>query len=302
MGESAELGSADDDLPNDGARPSRHAGRTIVPVADDVGDAGDVVLDVTFETSSDTLKKTRKAALEAARKAGPGVKPPPSSSLKPRIRVAYRVSLDALRKHSKYFYNLLSNSQFREAKLVSDAHARLAGMGIQPRGAPLEDLPWITIVDDDEATRAAGREAAFEDMLRVMHQKPPRAARVTMSYAATLAIIADRFDCVAAVSHSLNLDGKLKWPATSNRPMRDEQGRMTDTEQVLRQKVLVAWLLGQPIRLHQATRELIMRGSSLWSAFHDSDADLTAAWWNLPDGLERKYFSMSQKVSLNRRG
>jgi hypothetical protein len=33
-----------------------------------------------------------------------------------------------------------------------------------------------------------------------------------------------------------------------------------------------------------------MRGSTLWSEFYDPDANnMTAAWWNLPDGLEGRY-------------
>lgn len=255
--------------------------RTII-----VTETGDIILDVTFETSSDTLRRSRKATLLASRKAG--TKPPPPSALKPKVRVAYRVSLEALKKSSKYFTNLLSNPSFREAKLIADVHGKLGLNNVKPGQAEVGDLPWIAITDDDEATQATGRENAFEDILNIIHQKPPKAARVTMSYVTTLAILADRFDCVNAVARALNNDIKFKWPLTSTRPFFDEKGKATDTEQVLRQKILVAWLLGQPMRLHQSTRELILRGSSLWSAFHDADSDMTAAWWTLPDGLERK--------------
>ncbi|KAM5351924.1 hypothetical protein ACJ41O_004647 [Fusarium nematophilum] len=278
MGESGTAAPAD----ADGSEPSH--GNRIRTV--DIDAAGDIVLDVIFETSVGTLKKTRKAVVAASKKAG--TQPPKASDLKSRVRVAYRVSLAVLKKHSKYFSNLLSNSQFLEARLISGAHDKLAGMGIKPSEADIEDLPWIPITDDDDASKAAGRELAMEDILNIIHQRPPTTSRGTMSYVTTLAIVADRFDCVASVARVLNTELKFKWPLTSTKPLRSEDGRPTDAEQVLRQKVLVAWLLGQPMRLQQSTRELIMRGSSLWSEFHDPDTDMTAAWWNLPDGLEEE--------------
>ncbi|KAL7821382.1 hypothetical protein V8C44DRAFT_7563 [Trichoderma aethiopicum] len=247
-----------------------------------VADAGDIVLDVTFETSKETLRKTGKATAYAARK--PGGAPQPT--LKTKVRVAYRVSQAALKKHSKYFNNLLSNSSFREAGLIAEAHKKLADRGIKPAEADAADLPWITITDDDEATKAAGREHAFEDMLRIMHQKPPKTARVALQDAATIAILADRFDCITLVARSI-LNG-VRWPVTTTKPYTDESGRITDAEETLRQKVLVSLLLGNGMKLHQAARELITRGSRLWSDFQDHDEGLTAAWWHLPDGIEEE--------------
>jgi hypothetical protein len=139
-------------------------------------------------------------------------------------------------------------------------------------------------------TQAAGRELVFEDMLRIMHQKPPRAAAVTMSFVTTLAITADRFDCTAVVARALATQFKFKWPLTSGAKttLQPEHERALQAEQVLRQKILVSWLLNQPIRLPQSSRELIVRGSRLWSPFHEHSPDMTAAWWNLPDGLEQE--------------
>ncbi|KAF7558343.1 hypothetical protein G7046_g5813 [Stylonectria norvegica] len=252
----------------------------------DVAPAGDIVLDVTFETSTATLKKSRKDALVESRRTG--LEPTQPSAFRPKVRVAYRVSLETLKKHSKYFSNLLGNPRFSETRLISEVHESLAARKIKPGEASAGDLPKIAIVDDDEATKAAGRENALEDMLNIIHQKSPKTTRVTMSYATTLAIVADRFDCATAISRALNNELKFKWPLTSNKPLRAADGTPTDTEQALRQKILVAWLLGQAMRLQQSTRELIMRGSTLWSDFHDPDSDMTAAWWNLPDGLEEE--------------
>lgn len=282
MGESGTAASAE----ADGSEASK---KDLPPVVE-IDSAGDIVLDVTFETSAGTLNQTRKAELAASRKAG--TQPPDRSTLKSKVRVAYRVNLSVLKKHSKYFSNLLSNSQFREAKLISDIHEKLAQLKINATEADVEDLPWIPITDDDDATKAAGRENAMEDILNIIHQRPTKTSRGTMSYVTTLAVVADRFDCVAAVARVLNTELKFKWPLTSNKPLRSDDGRPTEAEQVLRQKILVAWLLGQPMRLQQSTREIIMRGSTLWSEFYDPDANsMTAAWWNLPDGLEGRYNS-----------
>ncbi|KAI6779808.1 uncharacterized protein J7T54_003732 [Emericellopsis cladophorae] len=247
---------------------------------------GDIVLDVVFETSIDTLRKSRKIALAAARRAGSSALPLPE--LKTKVEAAYRVNLETLKRNSKYFTNLLYNPQFQEAKTIEYAHDALRARGADPKKVDAGDLPWIKIADDDEASKAAGREHVFEDLLLMMHSKPIKTTKLTMPYVTTLAITADRFDCTPALSRALNGEYKFKWPLTTGKPMRDENGRATEAEQLIRQKILVAWLLGQPMRLHNATRELIMRGSSHWSAFHDEAVDSMAAWCTLPDGLEHE--------------
>lgn len=292
MGESASTRSADGPVPEGQDPPPSHvpdeigSGNTVILVAPH----GDIVLDVTFKTSPETIRKSRKSALAAARRAGGTSVPAGAASLdyKPIAKIAYRVSLGALKSHSKYFANLLSNTQFGEARLIADGHADLKGRGVALSDAKSEELPWVAITDDDEATKAAGRENIFEDMLRIVHQLPPKVTRVNMAFVATLAITADRFDTVAAIARCLNNELKFKWPITSNRPLQDDSGRPTDVEQTLRQKVLVSWLLNQPLRLHNSSKELIMRGSILWCTSSDSDTGNTAAWWSLPDGLERE--------------
>lgn len=280
MGESVVAAPADGNALDDSSV------KDACPNVIDVAAQGDIILHVTFETSLDTLRRSRKAALATSRKAGPSESPLPH--LQPEVRVAYRVSLETLKKHSKYFSNLLSNSQFREAKLIKDAHESLKAKGIKPSAAPATDLPWIAITDDDEATKTAGREHIFEDILLIIHYKPPGSSRMTMAYVSTLAITADRFDCTAAVAKYLNQNHgdpnkRFKWPVTSGNRL------LADVEEVLRQKILVSWFLGQHMRLMHATREIIIRGSRCWSAYRDEDCEMGAVWWNLPDGLERKW-------------
>ncbi|KAG6009253.1 hypothetical protein E4U21_002857 [Claviceps maximensis] len=279
-----------------------------------ISDAGDIILSVTFLTSAATLKRARKAAPVPSRPPPPprphhddDPSPSPSPSLHAvlvaKLTISYRVSLAALTENSLYFRNLLTNPSFREAQRISSTHAALFARGTPPSKATALHLPWVAITDDDEATQAAARQEPLEDMLRMMHGLPiirgksasagaaTAAARVVpISYVTTLAIIADRFDATAIVSRSL-ADLKFKWPLTSTRPYVDEAGRATDVEGALRQKILLAWLLNQPMRLHRESRELITRGSRLWSAYppsREEETALSAAWWNLPEGIEEE--------------
>ena len=263
--------------------PADSASKLEFDVVDIVPD-GDIVLDVTFETSKETLKAARKAA-----KPRPGQKDA-APVLKPRTRVGYRVELAVLKQNSKYFDNLLSDTRFAEARAIEASFEKLSLKSVKPSEADAADLPVVRIHEDDEATRSAGQDSAFEDLLRILHRKQSTSKAVTMHYLAVLAVLADRFDCIAIVSRYLNAL-KYKWPATQTRLARDDGPALSRaTEETLRQKILVSWLLDQPPKLHAATRELIMYGSRRWSAFLDEDDGEhdTAAWWDLPDDLESK--------------
>ncbi|KAG6264905.1 hypothetical protein E4U49_001333 [Claviceps purpurea] len=260
-----------------------------------ISDTGDIVLSVTFLNSPETLKRARKAALR--KPPGPSTRPddsgPSRAVLAAKLTLPYRVNLSSLTKHSLYFSNLLTNPSFQEAQRISSIHAAITARGIKPSEANPLHLPWVSITDDDEATQSASRQEPLEDMLRIMHGLlVKRTARVAMMYVTTLAIIADRFDATAVVARGL-ADLKFKWPLTRNRPYVDEAGRTTGVEGALRQKILLAWLLNQPVRLHRETRELILRGSRLWGAYapeedEGGEMDLSAAWWNLPEGIEEE--------------
>ncbi|KXX73828.1 hypothetical protein MMYC01_201199 [Madurella mycetomatis] len=247
----------------------------------DIAPDGDIVLDVTFDTSKETLKAARKAAKP---RPGQQITPP---VLKPRVRLGYRVQLAVLKQNSKYFDNLLGDTRFAEAKSIEAGFQRLSLSNVKPSEADARDLPVVKIHEDDEATRAAGLDSAFGDLLRILHRKQTTAKPVTMHNLGVLAVLADRFDCTAIVSRYLSAL-KYKWPATQTRLSRDDGPALSRAaEETLRQKILVSWLLDQPLKMHAATRELILYGSRKWSAFVDEDTN-TAAWWDLPDDLENE--------------
>ncbi|ROW03752.1 hypothetical protein VMCG_05416 [Cytospora schulzeri] len=269
---------------------------------------GDVLLEVTFETSKSTLQATRKALPKP--RPGQREPPPPQPLLKPQIHLAYRVDLDTLKKHSKYFTNLLGDTRFQEARTIESRFKDLSLRGEKPSDLDPEHLPRVSITDDDEATRSAGREDVFRDMLRVLHGGGIVTRPVTILYVATLAVMADRFACTAAVSRYLGTGLKFKWPATPlPKPSGEVDGMASlspAAEEVLRQKILVSWLLDQPVRFQAATKELVLFGSHRWSAEgaeeEDEDAEngsrsmadaatasrQEALWWYLPDELEEE--------------
>ena len=251
----------------------------------DIAPKGDAVLDVTFETSKETLRASRKATQpRAGQKSAP-----PRPVLKSTIRLAYRVEVNTLKKQSKYFDNLLGDTRFEEARTVIEALKALSLRNAKPEDLDAKDLPWIKIVDDDEATRSAGREAVFSDLLRILHGKDVITKPPTMLYVTNLAVLADQFLCTGPVSRYLNTGIKFKWPVTQGRAPREGGLRITaGTEEVIRQKILASWLLDQPTKLHAATRELLLYGSHQWSPYAEPEESRGATWWDLQDDLESK--------------
>ncbi|GAP88603.1 putative hydroxyproline-rich glyco protein [Rosellinia necatrix] len=301
----------------DPSEPSRSGGEQR-PHVIVISERGDVILDATFQNSKGTIRAARKSA-QAARQhhASRGEGPP--SPPQQQVRLAFRADLAVLRRQSKYFDKLLGDARFREAKDVAAALAALSLRGVGPGDADAAELPWVRIRDDDAATPYAFRELAFADLLRILHGRGAEtaAAQVNMAFVTTLAVLADRFDCAAAVSRYVATGLKFKWPVTSRGggglgnnsnsnsnnnnnnhklPLsRDDGGSgfggmSRANENVLRQKILVSWLLNQPGKFQAATRELIMNGSCKWSAFGEEqdDAATSATWWYLQDGLEQE--------------
>jgi hypothetical protein len=192
-------------------------------------------------------------------------------------RVLYRVRLDTLKKKSKYFELLLGSDKFEEGKNIAEVFDSLQSRGISPTEANPTDLPRIAITDDDDSTRMAGREVVLGDLLRILHGADGT-MRLSIPYLSTLAIMADRFDCNEVIGRYVN-SKKFPGPQTF--------GVMTAvTEEALRQKILVSWLLDDQTKLASATKELILRGSLRWSGDDTVEKDHQAIWWDLQDGLE----------------
>ncbi|KAI0393543.1 hypothetical protein F5Y17DRAFT_304234 [Xylariaceae sp. FL0594] len=274
------------------SEPNHHGSSPEVIV---ISPQGDVVLDATFQNSKETIRSANKAA--RAKHTSLRNPQPQQPAPKPRARLAFRVDLAVLKTQSKYFEKLLGDSHFKETKDIADAFSALSLKNLKPKDAGVEDLPWVKIHDDDEAASYAYRENVFADLLRILHGQDVQTSQppITMSFVTTLAVFADRFDCTASVSRYVSTKLKFKWPVTNLRKPRDDGSSSFSTmsranENVLRQKILVSWLLNQPGKFQAATRELIMNGSCRWSSFGEEDDETStgATWWFLQDGLEQE--------------
>ncbi|KAI1388944.1 uncharacterized protein F4822DRAFT_263107 [Hypoxylon trugodes] len=272
-----------DDSPRapDADAPEPNPTGTLPEVVNIVED-GDIILDVIFENSKDTIRSARATQ---SRLASRELQPAP----KRKARLAFRVNLKVLKSQSKYFEKLLTDGRFKEAKDITGAFAALSLKNVKPEAADVKDLPWIEIRDDDQATHYAHREGAFADLMRILHEKEVTTKQAALSFVTTLAVLADRFDCTVPVSKYVINTLKPKWPATNRNLIRDEVPVMSrNNEDVLRQKILVSWLLSHPTRFQAVTKEIIMNGSCKWGSFAEDDEASDATWWYLQDGLEQE--------------
>lgn len=99
----------------------------------------------------------------------------------------------------------------------------------------------------------------------------------------------------------------MKWPPTPTRITKDQDGHALTLagEELLRQKILVSWLLDFPLKFQAATREFVMYGSRRWGlgalpeeqeeeggdgmeAGEYGENRFKARWWELPDSLEEE--------------
>lgn len=239
----------------------------------DIRATGDILLEVTFENRKSSSKLVSN--YDALSRGGTTVTNTKSSNSK----VLYRVRLDTLKKTSKYFELLLGSDKFAEGSGIAATFVSLRLRDIVPSEAEPQDLPRISIIDDGDSTRIAGREAVFGDLLQILHGGDV-ATRLSIPYLATLAVMADRFDCTTTVARYVKSSRRFPWPQTFgiNSPA---------TEEVLRQKILISWLLDDPVKLASATKELILRGSLKWPVVEEISPEAQqATWWDLQDGLE----------------
>jgi hypothetical protein len=244
----------------------------------DVGGTGDILLDVTFEN-----RHSKRTILSL----GTALQPRYSGFSKAKTshgRVLYRVRLDTLKKASVYFERLLTDERFQEAKKIAESFASLRARGIEPSEAEPTELLRISITEDDDATHIAGREPILGDLLRILHSADVT-SKLSIPHLAILAVMADRFDCAAVVGRYVRGPRRIPWPQT--------YGQLNfANEELLRQKILIAWLLEDKIKFAAATKEIIFRGSTRWSGRSVSENEQVGVWWDLPDGLEGMVISI----------
>ncbi|KAK6610991.1 hydroxyproline-rich glycoprotein [Botrytis cinerea] len=228
----------------------------------DIGTGGDVVLEVLFENTKACTKSIPNETIQKLRMA---------KSPFPSARVFYRVRLDTLKKHSKYFERLLGSDTFGEGRAISARFAELSLSSKDPSELPAGELPRIQITDEDDATRTIGREIVFKDMLKIIHGIAHSSKSITLLYISILE------NSQTSDTHQL-----------STKPRKKLCGR----------KILIFYHTNQALRLSPATKELILRGSSRWSIYEETDSDFLAAWWDLPEGLEAELSYRRSRIIL----
>ncbi|KAF7957785.1 hypothetical protein EAE96_003355 [Botrytis aclada] len=245
-----------------------------------IGTGGDVILEVLFENTKACTKSIPNETIQKLRI---------SKSAFPSARVFYRVHLDTLKKHSKYFEHLLGSDTFGEGRAISARFAELSLSSKDPSELPAGELPRIQILDEDDATRTIGRETVFKDMLNIIHGTAHSSKSITLLYISILVVMADRYDCMTVIARYIT--GKFsnfRYPPTHDKT----------AEEVVRQKVLIFYHTNQALRLSAATKELILRGSSRWSIYEETDSDFLAAWWDLPEDLEAELSYRRSRIIL----
>ncbi|KAI9646616.1 hypothetical protein NHQ30_004612 [Ciborinia camelliae] len=206
-----------------------------------VGSGGDIILEVMFENTKACTKSIPNETIQKLRI---------SKAPFPSARVFYRVRLNTLKKHSKYFDHLLGSDTFGEGRAISAKFAELSLSSKDPSTLPAEEIPRIQITDEDDATRTIGRETVFHDMLKIIHGIDHSTKSITLLYIAILVVMADKYDCMATVERYIaGRFSKFRYPPTLDKT----------TEEVVRQKILIFYHTNQTSRLATSTKELIVR-------------------------------------------
>ncbi|CAD6439867.1 57ef8ea7-b8c8-4c50-9bd9-81113f3f826a [Sclerotinia trifoliorum] len=246
----------------------------------DIGSGGNVILEVLFENTKACTKSIPNDMIQKLRT---------SKTPFPSARVFYRIRLDTLKKHSKYFGHLLGSDAFEEGRAISAKFAELSLSRKDASKLPAEELPRIQIKDEDYATRTIGRETVFHDMLRIIHGMDHSSKSITLLYIVILVVMADRYDCMATIARYITgRFSNFRYPPTLEKT----------TEEVVRQKIIIFYHTNQALRLSTATKELIIRGSSRWSIYEEADSNFAAAWWDLPEDLEAELSYRRSRIIL----
>ncbi|POS84047.1 hypothetical protein EPUL_001983 [Erysiphe pulchra] len=257
----------------------------------EISKQGDVILDVTFQNSSDCTRsivpKDHKPNSNKNVNRLRHIKSLAPSSQ----RICYRVELKLLENISKYF-RLLFSTQFAEGTAVQNTIKALREEAAISQGNSekelnqendyllkitdvVKKLPRIKIIDEDLATKTVGRELIFDDILRVIHGLEPKNTPYTTHSWSVLVLLADNYDVVPYLSRYFQ-------KACLNHINRTNSNK----NEVLRQKILIQYYIEKGPRFASSTKDLIMRGFSSEESTKNYTEDMKGAWWDLPYGIE----------------
>ncbi|KAI9809152.1 MAG: hypothetical protein M1825_002442 [Sarcosagium campestre] len=216
-------------------------------------------------------------------------------------RGVYRVRTQSLRTASRYFAVLLSSDRFKEGDTLKARLQDLLREGLLPDQAPVDRLPRLEISLGDlfQSWHRSHPVKLLADFWCIIHGEDLLFQKqAALDYVARLAVLADRFDCLATFAEYCR---RHHLPHHKSSKSENRLGEVHT-----RQRLLVGYILGQDRWVAASSKKLIINGSERWGTSIvnpvETGADLGSRetengdeeevhddgllWWNLPDGLE----------------
>ncbi|EMC92268.1 hypothetical protein BAUCODRAFT_283864 [Baudoinia panamericana UAMH 10762] len=189
---------------------------------------------------------------------------------------AFRVSTTELKSRSRYFDRLFG--RFGEAAKVEARHKTLGQQYRTMADVPSAQLPMIVIEDLGRISGVKSPAILLRDFLRILHSQEIE-SNLPVANLANLSIVADRFDALEW----------LKVYFSRKKAMQAIDSKMTPkadnglSEEKVRQRLLVGYMLDFPKWIEKHSARLIMKG---WVG---QEPDISAAlWWDLPGRMEEE--------------
>ncbi|KZF23937.1 hypothetical protein L228DRAFT_236919 [Xylona heveae TC161] len=200
----------------------------------------------------------------------------------------FQVDSQCLSRVSPYFETLFHPTKFHEGATLSEARLHLHESHKNSERAAVESLPRVTLEELGHLTSTRPSDRVVADFLRLLHgyDLPDLPKEISaLKYAATLLILADRFQTISTVAPHVQhgklaqaLDRKLKASKT-----------LQFNEERERQKLLIGLMIGHFPLVQRSSKALIINGSTMWDPEEEEEQDGEEdvdMWWDLPNGLE----------------
>ena len=190
---------------------------------------------------------------------------------------SFRVSTSILKTNSKYFQNMLQLGRFEEATRIATAHKALREQYGNTIQIPSTELPVLNIKDVGRIS-VKFIEPLLTDFLYILHGKDTQTFPPVANLA-NLAIVADRFDCLAVVKNYVRRKKMIRALDGKTTPKADA----ALNEEKVRQRLLVGVLLDYAPWVEKYTARLITKG---WGG---REIDISQAlWWDIPSRIEEE--------------
>lgn len=191
---------------------------------------------------------------------------------------SFRVSTTALKAKSKYFERLLEAGRFGEGQQIASRHETLLRKFQTLALVPATELPVIRIEDLGRISAVKSIRPLLTDFLLILHDQDTQATP-PVSNLANLAIVADRFDALAAVRTHIRRKKTLRALDAKTQPKQDTGL----SEERVRQRLLVGLMLDHAPWVEKYSVRLITKG---WVG-QESDLE-DPLWWDLPNRIEEE--------------